>query len=226
MSEILWKMLRVFELYICFSRLHHSPVTSACSHLQVKTLWRAGTKFCSCDNSVVFFLDFNCWTQNCLSDQGGLHQSRFYRRISAEWDESHFPPHWFYILFLEAQREQRTPLCFQWHSQCCHCFLSVEWERNAWFFLILRHEPWGKRASLGVPLPTCHFSPEADKQFFAIKLKKKKKTKKKNISSFICFVHFVSVHLSSHWSHFSLRPVSLLFSGPFPFKPHAFRKNK
>lgn len=55
-----------------------------------------------------FFLDFNCWTQNCLSDKGELHQSRLYSRISAEWDERQSPPCWFYILFLTARGEQRA----------------------------------------------------------------------------------------------------------------------
>lgn len=158
-----------------------------------------------------FFLDFNCWTQNCLSDQGELHQSRFYRRFSAEWDESHSPlPHWFYILFLEAQREEHAPLCFQWHSQCCHCFLSMEWERDARFFLILCRDSWGNRGLLAVPPTHLPFYPEAAKQYFAIKLKQGKLYL---FLSFILCTFYLCTYLpidhTLHWNP------SRLFSGPF-----------
>lgn len=130
----------------------------------------------------------------------------------------------FNILFLAARREQRADMSSgtttpRWRSGTHNAALpfavsAVGMQRGS---LILQLKPPGRwqRTLLGTFLhfysTLCKTNSKDGRRFLAIKLK----WKRKSLPFFIFFVLCLSIHLSSHLSHLSLRL-------PSPFFLHVF----
>lgn len=160
MSETSWKVL----VFVTVPFSHSQPVLTfklkLCEELFPSNPVRSSAAVINPWLFFFFFLDFNCWTQNCLSDQGALHQRRLYRRISAEGDESHFPSSLvLHLIFRGAERTTRSPV-FLVTLPVLPPFPGSGMRKamldSSWFF---GAGPEGKEHRWVCPLPTYQFFP-------------------------------------------------------------------